>query len=152
MAKVYAVIDMTFGYYQVPLLEEYRDLTTFIQPCGRFRYCVIPIGLQPSSEIFNYCTDPCTANVDNSHMQMDVVLVEDIRTTISEARQGLMKKLRKLFGNLQHPRQRRKQSPCWALYGNSTPGWARPQQDSQHQMCFRSRQSECLDYHQSRRK
>ena len=33
LAKCYAVIDMTAGYYQIPLKEEFRDLTTFILPC-----------------------------------------------------------------------------------------------------------------------
>ena len=99
-AKCYAVIDMTSGYYQVPLKEQYRDLTTFVLPKGRFRFCVLPMGLSPSSDIFNNWTDVCTSNLLDCHKQMDDILLEGVGHTLQEARSDLMKKLRKLFSNL----------------------------------------------------
>ena len=48
--------DMTSGYFQIPLAEESRELTTFIIPQGRFTYNVTPKGLQPSGDTFSQQT------------------------------------------------------------------------------------------------
>lgn len=41
-------VDALQGYYQVPLRREDRDLTTFITPWERFRFCRAPMGLVSS--------------------------------------------------------------------------------------------------------
>ena len=77
-AKCYAVIDMTSGYYQIPLKEEFRDLTTFIIPRGHFRFHEVPMGMRPASDIFNNWTDPCSKNIDECHKQMDDMMIEGL--------------------------------------------------------------------------
>jgi len=51
-AKWFSKLDAAQGYFQVPLAEASRDLTTFITHLGRFRFCRMPMGLKSSSEVF----------------------------------------------------------------------------------------------------
>ena len=37
-SRYFAKADLCHGYFQVPLAVEDRDLTTFILPCGRYRF------------------------------------------------------------------------------------------------------------------
>ena len=47
------VLDNWNGYHSIGLAtEEDKDLTTFITPWGRFRYCVAPQGLICSGDGF----------------------------------------------------------------------------------------------------
>ena len=55
--KVFCALDLTSGYHQVTLSEEDKDMTTFTLPRGRFCYEVLPMGLKPSSDIFNINSD-----------------------------------------------------------------------------------------------
>ncbi len=50
-------LDAVQGYYQIPLDEASSYLTTFLLPSGRYRYLRAPMGLNSSSDAFNYKTD-----------------------------------------------------------------------------------------------
>ena len=50
--KLFAKVDCTHGYFQVPLDYESSLLTTFLLPSGRFRYTRAPMGLNASSDEF----------------------------------------------------------------------------------------------------
>ena len=56
-SKYFLKLDASQGYYQLPLAEESKDLTTFLLPSGRYRYCRAPMGLSPSSDGFCNKTD-----------------------------------------------------------------------------------------------
>ena len=49
-SKVFAVMDCTAGYHQVPLDRESQKLTTFILPSGRYSFKRAPMGLNASSD------------------------------------------------------------------------------------------------------
>ena len=51
-SKVFAELDATQGYQQVPLDEDSSKLTTFLLPSGRFRFLRSPMGLSCSSNEF----------------------------------------------------------------------------------------------------
>ena len=51
-SRVFAKLDATLGYHQVPLEEESSKLTTFLLPSGRFRFLRAPMGLSCSSDEF----------------------------------------------------------------------------------------------------
>ncbi|KAA8491012.1 Transposon Ty3-I Gag-Pol polyprotein [Porphyridium purpureum] len=46
-------LDLTDGFFQVPLHPESRDLTAMITPLGLFRYCVIAQGMPESPATFH---------------------------------------------------------------------------------------------------
>ena len=52
-SKWFLKLDATQGYYQIPLDEDSKDLTTFLLPSGRYRFTRAPMGLSPSSD--NFC-------------------------------------------------------------------------------------------------
>ena len=51
-AVKFSKLDAKSGFYQIPLKEEARDLTTFITPFGRYRYRRLPMGINVAPEIF----------------------------------------------------------------------------------------------------
>jgi hypothetical protein len=52
-SKYFVVLDAVKGYWQIPLDEPSRELTTFLTPFGRYRYCRAPMGLNASGD--EYC-------------------------------------------------------------------------------------------------
>ena len=88
---MFAKVDLTSGYHQIPIQETDRDLTCFILPWGKFRYCVLPMGLCPSGDVFCHRTDKAIMDLDGV-----IKLVDDCLTGgrgVSE----LGKKLRSLL-------------------------------------------------------
>ena len=51
-ATVFSKLDCNSGFWQVPLEESSRDLTTFITPFGRFRFNKLPFGINSTPEHF----------------------------------------------------------------------------------------------------
>ena len=68
---MFRALDLTSCYHQVPLTESDRDLTTFMLLFGRYRYEVLPMGLMPSSDIFNIRSDRVVAGLDSTLKSVD---------------------------------------------------------------------------------
>ena len=49
----YSKFDLTKGFYQLPLKESSRDITSFQSPLGLMRYCVLPFGIQIAPSAFS---------------------------------------------------------------------------------------------------
>ena len=62
-AKHFAVFDALHGYWQIPLDEESKSLTTFITEFGRYWYRRAPMGLTSSGDEFCARTDKALAGV-----------------------------------------------------------------------------------------
>jgi len=56
-SKIFAKLDATHGYFQIPLDEESQLLTTFLLPDGRYCYKAAPMGLNCSGDEFCARTD-----------------------------------------------------------------------------------------------
>lgn len=52
-AKFFSVLDLFNGFYQIPLHEDSRDITSFSTPAGSFRWKVLPFGLNVSPNSFS---------------------------------------------------------------------------------------------------
>ena len=51
-AAYFSKLDVKSGFYQIPLDEASRDLTTFMTPMGRYRFKRLPMGICVAPEIF----------------------------------------------------------------------------------------------------
>ena len=51
-ATLFSKLDANCGFWQVPLAERSRHLTTFITPFGRYYFCKLPFGICSAPEHF----------------------------------------------------------------------------------------------------
>ena len=75
-SKVFAKLDATQGYHQVPLNEESSKLTTFLLPSGRFRFLRAPMGLSCSSDEFCRHSDKVIEGLPRIRKLVDDILVQ----------------------------------------------------------------------------
>ena len=76
-AKYFTLLDARHGYWQVPLAEESRSLTTFITPWGRYQYLRNPQGFIGAGDEFNLRTDAAFAGIENMAKVVDDCLIFD---------------------------------------------------------------------------
>ena len=75
-SKVFCKLDAVIGYYQIPLDEESRKLTTFLLPSGRYRYLRAPMGLSASSDEWCKRSDAALSGILGVHKLVDDILIE----------------------------------------------------------------------------
>ena len=75
-SKVFAKLDATQGYHQVPLEEESSKLTTFLLPSGRFRFLRAPMGLSCSRDEFCRCSDKIIEGLRGVRKLVDNILIQ----------------------------------------------------------------------------
>ena len=76
-AKWFTKLDARHGYWQIPLSDTSRPLTTFITPWGRYRYCRNPQGLISAGDEFNRRTDDAFDRLPNLIKVVDDGLIHD---------------------------------------------------------------------------
>ena len=81
-SRVFAKLDATQGYHQIPLEEESSKLTTFLLPSGRFRYLRAPMGLSCSSDEFCRRSDEVVEGLPGVRKLVDDILIQapDLKT------------------------------------------------------------------------
>ena len=51
-AKYLSKLDLTKGYWQIPLAENAKPMSAFVTPFGQFQFCVMPFGMINSGASF----------------------------------------------------------------------------------------------------
>ena len=53
-SKIFSKLDLKWGYHQLELSPESREITTFATHCGLFRYKRLLFGVNSASEQYQY--------------------------------------------------------------------------------------------------
>ena len=87
-------LDANSGFWQIPLSEESRLLTTFITPFGRYAFNKLPFGISSAPEIFQRRMNRIVEGLEGVVCQMDDMLV--FGKDEGEHRERLAKVLKRL--------------------------------------------------------
>ena len=74
-SSMFSKLDANSGFWQVPLDEESRLLTTFITPYGRFCFNRLPFGIASAPEVFQKTMSTILEGLDGVICHMDDVLI-----------------------------------------------------------------------------
>ena len=94
-ASVFSKLDANSGFWQLPLDEESKLLTTFITPQGRFAFNRIPFGISSAPEIITRTISQILEGVDGVICHMDDILLYASNEATHDER------LREVLGRLQ---------------------------------------------------
>ncbi len=75
-AKYLTTLDLTKGYWQVPVAPDARPKTAFTTPYGLFQFTVMPFGLQGAPATFQHLMDRVLQGLQDSSVayQDDVAI------------------------------------------------------------------------------
>lgn len=74
-ATVFSTVDASSGFWQIPLDETSRKLTTFITPVGRFCFRRLPFGITSAPEIFQQKMSSLLRDHTGTEVVMDDILI-----------------------------------------------------------------------------
>ena len=74
-AKIFSKLDANSGFWQIPLDEESKLLTTFITPFGRFKFNRLPFGISSAPEIFQRAMSVIIEGLEGVICHMDDILI-----------------------------------------------------------------------------
>ncbi len=74
-ATIFTKLDTNSGFWQVPLSEESRPLTTFLTPIGRFCFNKLPFGLNSTAEHFQRKMKELLADILGVLVHVDEILI-----------------------------------------------------------------------------
>ena len=74
-AAVFSKLDANSGFWQIPLSEKSKLLTTFITPFGRYAFNKLPFGITSAPEIFQRRMNSILEGLDGVVCLMDNILV-----------------------------------------------------------------------------
>ena len=94
-SKWFAACDLNNGYFQIPLEEQSKDITTFMvsqnDAAVRYRYNRAPQGLAASGDEFCARTDEAFHGIPTLQKLVDDIVVED------ETMEGVLNKVEEVF-------------------------------------------------------
>ena len=111
-AKYFSKLDLTKGYWSIPIEEEDRNKTTFITSKGQFRWVNMPFGLKTATGVFNRMMRKLLGPLDRRdvHHFMDDILIA------TESWEEHMDALKAVLKRLQEANVAAKPSKCYIGY------------------------------------
>ncbi|UYV63017.1 K02A2.6-like [Cordylochernes scorpioides] len=87
--QFFSTLDALHGYWQVPLDEKSKKLTTFITPWGNYRYCRNVMGLCSAGDEHNRRGDEALFGIQNVEKVVEDIIIfdSDYKTHVQRVRQ-----------------------------------------------------------------
>jgi Reverse transcriptase (RNA-dependent DNA polymerase) len=73
--KYATAIDLSMGYYHIPLCPKSDVYCTFVLPWGKFRYLRLPMGIASSADIFRNVMNNIFVDMSEVRAYIDDILV-----------------------------------------------------------------------------
>ena len=73
--KYATALDLSMGYYHIPLDEESSKLCTTILPWGKYRYRRLPMGIKNSPDIFQAIMQDLLGDLEFAQVYLDDILI-----------------------------------------------------------------------------
>jgi putative transposase len=73
--KYATAIDLSMGYYHIPLDKASQKLCTTVLPWGKYRYLVLPMGIKNSPDIFQEVMTKMFVDLEYTSVYIDDILV-----------------------------------------------------------------------------
>ena len=77
-STVFTKLDASSGFFQIPIDEKSRDLTTFMTPNGRYRFLRLPMGVNIAPEIYQRKMTELIGDLSGVICYMDDIVVHGI--------------------------------------------------------------------------
>ena len=74
-ASVFSKLDANSGFWQIPLADSTKHLTTFITPYGRYCFNKLPFGISSAPEYFQRCMMEILAGQEGVLCHIDDVII-----------------------------------------------------------------------------
>ena len=75
IAKFVSTFDMLKGYWQVPLTQRAREISTFVTPNGLYQYKVMPFGMKNAPATFQRMVNKLVRDIDGCEGYIDDVVI-----------------------------------------------------------------------------
>ena len=85
-SRIFSKLDANSGFWQIPLDEESRLLTTFVTPFGRYCFNRLPFGISSAPEIFQRTLSGILEDLNGTICQMDDILVHGVDQSVHDRR------------------------------------------------------------------
>ncbi|XP_062616792.1 uncharacterized protein LOC134278492 [Saccostrea cucullata] len=105
-SRFFSKLDLCKGYWQIPMREEDRDLTSFLTPDGLYRFKVMPFGMKNSQATFNRLMRKILKGLEHTDSFVDDILIH------TETFEEHITELRKVLERLQRAQLTAKPSKC----------------------------------------
>lgn len=92
--KFFTKIDLTSSFYQIPIDEDYQDITSFTCPLGQYKFRTLPFGLKSSPKLFQRVISQILNDFENIIIFVDDILI--FNKTQKEHEISVLKIIKKL--------------------------------------------------------
>ena len=69
------MFDMLKGYWQVPLIQQAREISAFVTPSGLYQYKVLPFGMKNAPATFQRKVNKPVQDIDGCEGYIDHVVI-----------------------------------------------------------------------------
>jgi hypothetical protein len=110
-AKYFSSLDLTSGFWQVPLDEESREYTAFVTQNGFYQWRRMPFGLCNATASFQRLMNKALVSVSNRHGNLVLCYIDDVLIATSTVEEHLIR-LQEVFQCLRNAGLKIKASKC----------------------------------------